>query len=204
MSRWNPRRCTPGGVGRLVVVAVAGNVLLSACASSGGSSSQPTASAPTSVQNGIVGNKDDGGTPVKGGTLTFAGYSSALSLDPTKTQPSGSTGGTELSALYDVLVRYDAATKAFTPQLAQSLQADSDQKVWTLKLRDGVTFSDGTPLNAQAVVASINRFNTNRGANAQVWTAAVAKMDTPDPAKVVFTLTSPGGSSRPCSPPGKA
>lgn len=191
MTGWRLRRFAPSGVGRLVVVAVAGSVALAACASGTNSSSQPTAGAPTSVEKGVIGNQNDQGTPIKGGTLSFAGYSGALSLDPTKTQPSGSTGGTELAALYDVLVRYDGATNQFTPQLAQSLEADSDQKVWTLKLRNGVTFSDGTPLDAEAVVASINRFNTNRGANAQVWTTSVAKTEATDPATVVFTLNQP-------------
>ncbi len=159
MNGRNPRRVMRGRVGRLVVVAVAGSVLLSACAGGGSSSSssKTSASAPTSVTNGIVGVQNDEGSPVKGGTLSFAGYSVATSLDPTKTQPSGATGGTEMSAIYDVLVRYDASTNKFSPQLAQSLDADSAQKVWTLKLRPGVTFSDGTAVDSQAVVASIER-----------------------------------------------
>jgi len=194
MNGRNPRRVMRGRVGRLVVVAVAGSVLLSACAgggSSSSSSSKTSASAPTSVTNGIVGVQNDEGSPVKGGTLSFAGYSVATSLDPTKTQPSGATGGTEMSAIYDVLVRYDASTNKFSPQLAQSLDADSAQKVWTLKLRPGVTFSDGTAVDSQAVVASIERFNKNRGANAQVWQAAVSKMEATDPATVVITLNQP-------------
>jgi peptide/nickel transport system substrate-binding protein len=44
------------------------------------------------------------------------------------------------------------------PQLAQSWEQSSDGTTWTFKLRHGVTFSDGTPFNADAVVANIQRF----------------------------------------------
>ena len=42
------------------------------------------------------------------------------------------------------------------PGLAESWEVDG--KVWTFKLREGMTFHDGTPIDAQAVVASYDRF----------------------------------------------
>src|SRR5699024_4455412 len=56
---------------------------------------------------------------------------------------------------------------------------------------DGVTFSDGTPMDAQSVIDSINRYNENRGANSQQFTAGVKGMEAPDPQTVVFTLNAP-------------
>ena len=37
------------------------------------------------------------------------------------------------------------------PYLAESLEPNDDFSEWTLTLRDGVTFHDGTPLDAQAI-----------------------------------------------------
>ena len=42
------------------------------------------------------------------------------------------------------------------PGLAESWKVDG--KVWTFKLREGMTFHDGTPIDAEAVVASYDRF----------------------------------------------
>ena len=123
---------------------------------------------------GILGDQGDGGTPVRGGALSSALYTPVASLDPTVTQAAGATGGTEMAAVYDVLMRYDSRSQTFEPQLAKSIEERSDHRTWTLKLRDGVTFSDGTPLAADAVVvASINRYNQRRGANSQLYTQMV-------------------------------
>ena len=58
----------------------------------------------------------------------------------------------------DVLLRYDPETAAYEPHVAESLEANDDSTVWTMTLREGVEFSDGTPLDAGAVVASIERY----------------------------------------------
>ncbi|MGC8837403.1 MAG: ABC transporter substrate-binding protein [Anaerolineae bacterium] len=42
-----------------------------------------------------------------------------------------------------------------TPVLATSWEADETGTVWTIKLRQGVTFHDGTPFNADAVLLNI-------------------------------------------------
>ena len=43
------------------------------------------------------------------------------------------------------------------PVLAESWEANADESVWTFRLRDGVTFQDGTPLDAPAARASFER-----------------------------------------------
>ena len=63
---------------------------------------------------------------------------------------------------FDALVNWDLtkADKAadITPGLAESWQQDtSDRKKWTFKLRSGVTFHDGTPFNADAVIWNFDR-----------------------------------------------
>ncbi|WP_024793669.1 ABC transporter substrate-binding protein [Tomitella biformata] len=192
MSRSNRRRA-----GTVAIAAIASGLMLASCASNGDSSSDSSnGSGDTGLQTeagaiGIIGDQADGGTAVDGGTLNFAGFSPVASLDPTKTQPAGSTGGTEMAAIYDLLVRYDASTHTYEPQLAKSLTESDDHLSWTLKLRDGVTFSDGTPLNADAVVASTNRFNERHGGNSQAFLAGVKSVEATDESTVVYTMNQP-------------
>ncbi|UTT51015.1 ABC transporter substrate-binding protein [Rhodococcus gordoniae] len=158
---------------------------------SAGDSGGDVASQPREGAYGIVGDQGDGGPPVKGGTLTFAGLAPVTSLDPTLTQAAGSTGGTEMAAVYDVLMRYNLESQQFEPHLAESMEESEDRLTWTMKLRDDLTFSDGTPLDASAVVASIDRYNTRRGAHSQLYQEVVTSTTGADSSTVVFTLNRP-------------
>lgn len=56
----------------------------------------------------------------------------------------------------EMLTRFDEHMKT-TPWLAESWTVSDDHLTWTFKIRDGVKFSNGTPLTAEAVKASIER-----------------------------------------------
>ncbi|MCL2534153.1 MAG: ABC transporter substrate-binding protein, partial [Nocardiaceae bacterium] len=140
---------------------------------------------------GFVGDQQGDGNPTPTTQLTFSTQSLAAFLDPMKTAARGESGGSELAAVYDVLIRYDSGTNEFQPRLAESLTEEPGGLAWTLKLRPGVTFSDGTPLDANAVVHSIDRYNAGRGDGSAVWTAAVESTTAVDPSTVVFRLRGP-------------
>ena len=57
--------------------------------------------------------------------------------------------------IYDTLVE-EAGISNFIPGLAESWDVSDDGLVWTFKIREGVTFHDGTPLNAEEVAWSLN------------------------------------------------
>nr|MBM4733048.1 ABC transporter substrate-binding protein [Prescottella equi] len=171
----------------LTTVLVVGALALAGCASSDDGGGGDTSGTRTPPAVGLVGDQapdPTGSTP----QLTFSVQALAAVLDPARTTARGGSGGDELAAVYDVLLRYDEETGEFVPRLAQSLTSDQEGKVWTLKLRPGVTFSDGTPLDANAVVASINRYNANKGNGAAVWVDAVASTTAVDPQTVEFRL----------------
>jgi hypothetical protein len=68
---------------------------------------------------------------------------------------------TEVGADYFSAVvgtEYDPDTGEYEPHTAESLVPNDDASEWTLVLRPGLTFSDGTPLDAAAVEASISRY----------------------------------------------
>ncbi len=59
--------------------------------------------------------------------------------------------------LYDTLVQYGPDSMDIEPALATSWEVSEDRKVWTFRLREGVTFHDGTAFNAQAVQQNFER-----------------------------------------------
>ncbi len=58
---------------------------------------------------------------------------------------------------FEPLMAIDATDKKPKPYLAQDVTHNADYSVWTVKLRPNITFSDGTPLNADAVLANAQR-----------------------------------------------
>lgn len=59
--------------------------------------------------------------------------------------------------VWEPLVALDDALKP-TPGLAEKWELSEDGRTWTFTLRSNVRFSDGTPFNADAVVANIQRY----------------------------------------------
>ncbi|MGW2092646.1 ABC transporter substrate-binding protein [Promicromonospora sukumoe] len=118
-----------------VVVTAAVALLLAACTSGGGTSSEPS------------------GEPVTGGTLTYAsGDAEPSCLDP-------HVGGNYPQALIatqylESLVSLDEDGEV-VPWLATEWDASDDGLEWEFTLRDDVTFTDGTPFDAEAVAANI-------------------------------------------------
>src|SRR6185437_1345848 len=101
------------------------------------------------------GSSAAGGASVSGGTLTMGIASTPDTLDP---------GATGLAltllismAIFDPLVWWlpDASgTPQFVPGLAESYTVSPDASVYTFKLRQDVTFHDGTKFDATAVKAT--------------------------------------------------
>src|SRR5574341_28042 len=56
------------------------------------------------------------------------------------------------------LVEFEGGTNNPVPALAESWEASDDLLTWTFHLRQGVTFHDGTPFNADAVVFNFDRW----------------------------------------------
>lgn len=100
------------------------------------------------------GGSAGGDTPVAGGTLTVGAADEPASLDPVALSGSGEIA---VNLVYDSLVRRYEFGQEPQPNVAESLTPNDDLTEWTIVLRDGVTFSDGTPLDAEAVKANIDR-----------------------------------------------
>ncbi|HEX9076083.1 MAG TPA: ABC transporter substrate-binding protein, partial [Anaerolineae bacterium] len=93
--------------------------------------------------------------PVSGGTLVRAMTTEPATLDPQGAPNSGLS--LVIPYLFDTLVVRDVHNQLL-PQLAESWQIAQDGKAITMKLRSGVTFHDGTALDAEAVRFTFQRF----------------------------------------------
>jgi ABC-type transport system substrate-binding protein len=101
---------------------------------------------------------DEDGEPQFGGRLVYA-------LEAETDGWYGPSNRWSLSGLQIANSIYDTLTKVgvdgkFYPWLAESVEPNEAYDVWTITIRDGVVFHDGTPLTADAVVHSLEAFRT--------------------------------------------
>ena len=152
---------------RLAPLAAAAMVAFAAC-SSGTATTAPASSGPAGVSPASSASaapspstSSGAGQPVSGGTLTMARTADIFTFDPYNTQDDRSIF-TELQ-IYDRLVKLSADGKSVDPELATTWTVAPDGKSATFVLRDGVKFSDGTPLTADDVVFSLTRAIDQKG-----------------------------------------
>lgn len=140
--------------------------------------------------DGLV-NVAEAGEPVEGGTLKVAEYAEAASLNPIQTYATGSTGMNVMASVYDTLMRWDPEVGTWEPQLAESLESEDDGATWTLTLREGVNFTDGTPLDAKAVKGSLDYYIAGYGFGGNLIQTNLDSMEVTDDRTITFTFTSP-------------
>jgi peptide/nickel transport system substrate-binding protein len=126
-------------------------------------------------------------------TLSIVTNRAASDLDPHSAYDAGS--GVLLQGPFEGLIRAKAnTTDEFTPVLAETWEANADSSVWTFRLRDDVTFQDGTPLDAPVARASFERLLTLGLAPSTVLGRFIAdsgRITAPDRRTVVFDLGRP-------------
>ncbi|MBC3229111.1 TIGR04028 family ABC transporter substrate-binding protein [Serratia fonticola] len=93
---------------------------------------------------------------VQGGTLIYLEQQAHTNLYP----PSGGfyPNGGILNQVTDKLTYQNPKTLEIEPWIAESWSSNPDKTEYTFKLRPGVTFSDGTPLDANAVAKNFDTY----------------------------------------------
>ena len=121
-----------------------------------------------------------------GGTLTVAAPSAPSSLDPAVGQPANETYS---DLAYTPLI-VQASNGAYQPGLAESWSYGPDNKSFTIKLRPGVKFSDGTALNAEAVKTWIAH-EMKPGNGGASYLSTLKSVDVTGPLTLTLTFSSP-------------
>ena len=120
----------------------------------------------------------------------------AVNLNPSTLDPAtGRSGGDHqfLFPLYDTLIRWNPRTIEPIPGLATSW-AYRDDTTLVLELRPGVTFHDGTPLDAQAVKFNLDRARQDPKSNIKVDLVSVESVEASGPTTVLVKLKAPDRS----------
>lgn len=99
-------------------------------------------------------------------------------------------GNQVVTSVYEGLVRYKPSSTEIEGALADSWTVSPDGLTYTFKLRPGVTFQDGTPMDSTAWAESFQRRTDVNSAPAYML-ADVASTATPDPQTFVVTLKQP-------------
>jgi len=133
-------------------------------------------------------------------TLTDAAHAQkktlvvALNQDPDILDPTLArtyVGRIIFSQMCEKLYEIDESLR-ISPQLAANMPAISDGgRTVTIKLRSGVKFNDGTPMDAESVRFSLDRHRTLKGSNRASELAPVEAVEVVDPLTVRLRLKAP-------------
>jgi peptide/nickel transport system substrate-binding protein len=122
--------------GRSILIAVLVGLLVAAACGGG--------------DDGPSGNGEDAGPPQRGGTLIY-GLEAETSGGYCLPEAQLAISGIQVArSMYDTLTAPNEKGE-IVPYLAESVEPNDDYTQWTVKLRSGIKFHDGTDLDAQVV-----------------------------------------------------
>lgn len=152
---------------------LASALLLSACGSSSGA--------------GTAASGAGGGEPAQGGTVR-----AAIAGDPTTLDMGLNTGSLTIVPGINIFENLFAMDESFVPQpmLAESYEVSEDSRTYTIRLREGVTFHNGEPMEAEDVVASLERWQ-QISATGTAAAADIESVTADDASTVTIQLTQP-------------
>lgn len=157
------------------IAAAASIALLAGCGASGG-----------------TGGGESSGEPVTGGSLTYLEHQPHATLYPPAAgfYPNGGI----VNNIADRLTYQNPETLEIEPWVATDWEVNEDATRYEFTLRDDVTFSDGTPLDAAAVAANFDLFGLGDADRALPVSEAVNNYEASeviDDDTVAFTFTAP-------------
>ncbi|WP_433429818.1 ABC transporter substrate-binding protein [Nonomuraea sp. CA-141351] len=162
----------PRGAFSAVGIAAALSIALTSCSSSSSPGSSPAGTGAASGKSLVVGVTSDPDTLFPWKATQFQ----AVNV---------------LQNLYGTLTEFDKDLKV-VPGLAESWQTSDDGKKLTLKLRQGVTFADGSTFDSKDVKSSLDKIMDEKtAAVARASLSSVKSVEAPDANTVVLELTGP-------------
>jgi peptide/nickel transport system substrate-binding protein len=130
------------------------------------------------------------GDPVHGGSVVVALESETTGWLPGSDVLVNFPGQNVVHAIYDALMKRDENGE-LQPYLAESVEPNEDLTEWTLTLRDGVRFHDGTDLDAEALKANFDEHLKAEGSNLLGVLRTVAGMEVVDERTVRYVMAEP-------------
>jgi peptide/nickel transport system substrate-binding protein len=156
-------------------------------ASSASEPSNESETAPAGSDSADSSSADTGEEPQIGGELSFGINTDVITWDPTN------CGFTimQCNAVFGSLLLFDSEANEIVPNMAESFDPSSDGLTWTLSLRPGLTFTDGSPYDADAVVANWERHKDPANRSPQAGIAGAMTWEVTDDTTVQVSLDAP-------------
>lgn len=126
----------------------------------------------------------------RGGTLTLLCASPNTSMDPAESKSGPDCDEWAYGLLYDSLLKQDDSGNLH-PDLATKWTISDQGTAYTFDLRHGVTFTDGTPLNAAAVKFNLQRYQTLPASGLATYLKPITSITTEGDYTVKVTLSQP-------------
>lgn len=145
----------------------------------------PATSAPGTDPGTTVEDERDGDIDPDA-TFVFGYNRQVTRLDPH--QAGSGFDGTTLFPVYDRLVHLSSDGQLI-PGLAESWEFSPDATELTLHLREGVSFHDGAPFDADAAKVNLDRARGMEGSSVATDLATIESVEVVDPMTVLLTLT---------------
>ena len=145
------------------LVAAATALALTACGSTGSSDtskSTSTASAASTSSGSEAGTENTITIPAGESVSQDSDVTAMVAVDFTTMDPmdtSDTLSGGVQRMMMDGLFGFDENMQII-PMLATSYEANDEATEYTIHLREGVSFTDGTPWNADALIANVNKW----------------------------------------------
>ncbi|MFV2176063.1 ABC transporter substrate-binding protein [Actinomadura sp. LOL_016] len=132
------------------------------------------------------------GAPVRGGTARILMINEPRNLDPAAISNVWAFGAALGNALYGTLMTNDVRTGEIEYKMAESFTSDDGGATFELKLRAGLTFTDGSPLDARAVKFNWDRVRDPATASSSIrYAAPIASTAVVDATTLKVTLRTP-------------
>ena len=128
--------------------------------------------------------------PKFGGTLIYFPHATVGSLDPVRN--TAAVVREVMNNIYDWPVGYDADLQLGL-QMLESWTVNPDASEFTLTLRDGLLFHDGSPVEAADIASSLKRWPAFVGLPSQIWEIAMPTPVGVDAKTVKITMGDPFG-----------
>jgi peptide/nickel transport system substrate-binding protein len=137
---------------------------------------------------------EDAGTPTPGGKVVY-GLEAETTDGWCLPEAQLAIGGIMVAqSIYDTLTRPNAEGE-MEPWLAESVEPNDDSTVWTITLREGITFHDGSELTAEVVKNNLDAYRgqypTRRPQLTIFVFQPIQSVDVIDPLTVQVTLNQP-------------
>ena len=151
-----------------------------------GSASEDGSDSDGTSEDGTTAAAD---TDMSAGRFVYASAFPFVDLDPSS---AFSAEHIVLQNVYETLTRFNppGSSALLSPGLAVEWESNDDATAWTFKLREGVTFHDGSPFNAEAVKTSLQR-TIDLGLGAAFIFLPVESMEVVDDLTISFSLAWP-------------